>query len=327
MTYAVGDLIAFPFQSSPNPTYDDDGNPMYDRAIDSVHYRQLWNSLLTDGIFVSNAAYPDDWAVTVKNGMTLNIKLGFCVIQGLSCFPYEESLKTLTLDPGGANTRVDRIVIQADFSNARRVDVAVIKNGDMLTRNENMWQLAIADVTVPARATSISAANIDNSLRLDPGLCGQWHMRQPMDFNAFLTAFNAFMAELAAQKASQQTIWTTQMTSQQNTFNTALSLLQAVFNTWWETAKVDIATYANFDFDNIAALPGTKRITIFNADGSVSEMITTITGGASVALRTTAFPGDKITLRTIVYRAGTILRDTTTTADFNTDGSIVEATV
>jgi hypothetical protein len=133
---------------------------------------------------------------------------------------------------------------------------------------------------------------------------------------------------LIATQTGQQDSWTTQMTTQQNTFDTSQTDRQTAWLAWWETVKVDLETYANFDFDNIAALSGTTRGTLFNSDNTVSEVITTTTGGANVAARTTAFPDNQITVRTVVYNGdGTILRDTTTTTDFDTDSDVSEVTV
>jgi len=84
-----------------------------------------------------------------------------------------------------------------------------------------------------------------------------------------------------------------------------------------------------FDFDNIAGMPGNKRVTAFNADGSVTETIASSTAGTDLAKRVTTFPGNTVVGEETLYDStGTaLLRQTVTTTTFNTDGTISEEVI
>ncbi len=81
-----------------------------------------------------------------------------------------------------------------------------------------------------------------------------------------------------------------------------------------------------FAFDNLASMRNNTRITVFNADGSITENIKDTVSGIINAKRVTTFSGNTIVEKITVYDdSGTlILRNTTTTTTLNADGSITE---
>lgn len=83
-----------------------------------------------------------------------------------------------------------------------------------------------------------------------------------------------------------------------------------------------------FNFDNLESMRGNTRITIFNADGSVTENIKNTSTGIINAIRTTSFSGTTIIEVVTIYDdSGTIvLRQTTKHITFP-DSSVSEVIV
>ncbi|WP_242955203.1 hypothetical protein [Herbinix luporum] len=77
----------------------------------------------------------------------------------------------------GSNPRIDRIVVRLSMIN-RSIQLAAVTGtpavtptAPALTRTTDVYELCIADVLVPAAATSIAANNITDT-RLNTNLCG-----------------------------------------------------------------------------------------------------------------------------------------------------------
>ncbi len=77
----------------------------------------------------------------------------------------------------GSNPRIDRIVVRLSMV-SRSIQLAAVAGtpaasplAPALTRTSDIYELGIADVLVPAAATSIAANNITDT-RLNTSLCG-----------------------------------------------------------------------------------------------------------------------------------------------------------
>ena len=156
--------------------YDTNGVPRYDRAENSEFFAEFFESFLDDGIYPS----PDNgFAVTPAGGMSVNVSAGRCLIQGR--FGWAEQPEQLSLNLSDSNRgRIDRIVLRLDLNN-RDIHLAVLQGEynslgyqpAALTRDLTLgiWELAIADIEIPAASTEISASHIGD-LRSDKQLCG-----------------------------------------------------------------------------------------------------------------------------------------------------------
>lgn len=323
-------LVAFPLQSN-FEGYDDYGNPLFDRAVDSLFYRGFWLKYWTNGVFPFPA---DNFKVSAAGGMNISVELGEAHIQGLTCMPDEEITKVIELEPAETSRdRVDRIVLRADFENTRQVSVEVIKgwtNQSSLTRTSVVWELGLADVLVKQNATVIQDINITD-LRLDSEVCGI--VTEPIQrantqvfFEQIQLEIERVKQEWDETKAQQETEWQVQMDEQQERSNET----QTEIDGWYGEVKNDITLLQTFDFDNVGALNMATKSTVFNTDGSIAETINNTVSGKKMAERSTVFNEDgSISVSISEYKDDgvSIKRLATVTTVFNEDGSIGEVIV
>lgn len=146
-----------------------------DRLYDAEVLAGYFATFIDNGVFYKSGT---DLAVnsSVNNDMTVNIQAGKAFING---YLYEnDDILTLTLpNSSGTLNRIDRIIIRLDLS-ARQIAAKVISSMYSLnptppeiTRNAQYHDLVIAEVFVPAGATSTSTKYITDK-RINKDLCG-----------------------------------------------------------------------------------------------------------------------------------------------------------
>lgn len=129
--------------------------------------------------FIKNGYFPDSdisLKVVENEGMTTILNVGAAYINGYMYENVSDLLIGHNVADGVLN-RIDRIVIQLDYED--RIIRTVIKAGlsssspvaPELQRDEDIYELGIADVYIGAGATTISQANITD-LRGNGALCG-----------------------------------------------------------------------------------------------------------------------------------------------------------
>lgn len=146
----------------------------WDRAITAQDERDFNKLCWGNGVFINPI---DGLMVTAHGGMTVNVKPGGAIIEG-AVFK-ESNNRQITLSPASSLARIDRIVLRFDTAEDRRDIDIYLKEGVAATnpvaqdliRESNYYELAIADIYIPARATSIEAVNISDT-RMDSNLCG-----------------------------------------------------------------------------------------------------------------------------------------------------------
>lgn len=146
----------------------------WDRAITAQDERDFNKMCWGNGVFINPI---DGLMVTAHGGMTVNVKPGGAIIEG-AVFK-ESNNRQITLSPASSLPRIDRIVLRFDTAEDRRDIDIYLKEGVAATnpvaqdliRESNYYELAIADVYIPARTTSIESVNISDT-RMDSNLCG-----------------------------------------------------------------------------------------------------------------------------------------------------------
>ena len=146
----------------------------WDRAITAQDERDFNKLCWGNGVFINPI---DGLMVTAHGGMTVNVKPGGAIIEG-AVFK-ESNNRQITLSPASSLPRIDRIVLRFDTAEDRRDIDIYLKEGVAATnpvaqdliRESNYYELAIADVYIPARTTSIESVNISDT-RIDSNLCG-----------------------------------------------------------------------------------------------------------------------------------------------------------
>ena len=188
----------------------------YDRVYLAEDYARYFSSFIGNGVFPN----PSTNLKVVASGenMKITVKEGKAWING---YYYEnDSDLTLVIDNAdGVLNRIDRIVVCLDHLK-REINVK-IKKGDYsssptpkeITRNNDIYELALADVSVSNGIISIQNSNI-NDLRLSKELCGivsgtvkevdttevfntyQHYLNERMNSNEFSEWFNGIKNKL-----------------------------------------------------------------------------------------------------------------------------------
>ncbi len=144
-----------------------------DRTYNAVDFAAYFGDLVSNGVFYRNA---DNLKTTPGAGFTVETAPGSAWING---YRYENTAAlSLQLETAhGVHPRIDRVVLRLD-SVGRSIRLAVITGvaakvpaAPALTRNADMYELGIADVTIPQAATAVTTANITDT-RLDNSVCG-----------------------------------------------------------------------------------------------------------------------------------------------------------
>jgi len=144
-----------------------------DRVYDATDFATYFGSLVSNGIFYKTA---DNLKVTATTGMHVIVESGSAFINGY----HYQNTTSLELDietADGVNPRIDRVVIR--WSNIDRNIQLTVKTGvpsatpapSDLTRNNDVYELGIADIAVARGTISITTEDITDT-RLNTSLCG-----------------------------------------------------------------------------------------------------------------------------------------------------------
>lgn len=144
-----------------------------DRIYNATDFAAYFGSLVSNGIFYMTAT---NLQVIPGTGFAVSIAAGSAWING---YRYEntDALNIPLTTANGSNPRIDRVVVRLSQV-SRSIHLAVIAGtpsatpvAPSLTRTSDIYELGIADVLVPAAATSIITNNITDT-RLNTNLCG-----------------------------------------------------------------------------------------------------------------------------------------------------------
>lgn len=144
-----------------------------DRIYDATDFAAYFGSLVSNGVFYASAS---NLQATPGSGLAVSIAAGGAWING---YRYEntDALNLPLTTANGSNPRIDRVVVRLSKV-SRNIQLAVVTGtptatpaAPALTRTSDVYELGIADVLIPAAATSIVANNITDT-RLNTSLCG-----------------------------------------------------------------------------------------------------------------------------------------------------------
>jgi hypothetical protein len=144
-----------------------------DRVYDATDFAAYFGNLVSNGVFYASAT---NLQATPGNGLAVSVAAGSAWING---YRYEntDDLNLPLTTANGSNPRIDRIVVRLSQV-SRSIQLAVVDgtpattpSAPALTRTSDVYELGIADVLIPAAATSIATNNITDT-RLNTSLCG-----------------------------------------------------------------------------------------------------------------------------------------------------------
>lgn len=226
--------------------------------------------------------------------------------------------------------RIDRIVLRLDTSIAVRRITPEILMGEAsatpkppeLTRDNNVYEISLAQVRVGADARVIKASDITDE-RLNAQVCGLINSLITADTEGMYQDFtDKFWERIDFYEASFES----QMGNQEQQFIAQ----KTTIDNWYGSVKTDIARLQTFDFDNLASFSQVDKVTEFLENGDIEERIIKKLDEKLVAERKTEFKEDGgITVVSTVFdEDGTsILNKRTINTAFNEDGSIAEEVI
>lgn len=134
----------------------------YDRAYKAEDWAWYFATFIANGVFPKPS---DGLQVVAYSGMEVKVNAGYAFINGYA-FRNPATLG-LTLDRAeGAQNRVDRVVVRWDLPR-RDMYIAVLKGApsarpvaEAVTRNTEIWELALADIYIGKGVTRILTQDI-----------------------------------------------------------------------------------------------------------------------------------------------------------------------
>ena len=199
-------MQSYPFTSQ--VTYDDEGLPLYDRAIDSAFLRRVFAQYFSDGIFYKPTSALQ---VVADTGMQVKVHPGAVHIQG--AIGIEDAQRTLVVQAAESLDRIDTVVARLDLSLAARdIDLYIVKGTaaaspqpPALTRDATVWELGLANLFVAKNTQTISQQRITDT-RLDSARCGLVAQTiGALDTDPYYEQMDALIDDLRAAIEAEQT--------------------------------------------------------------------------------------------------------------------------
>lgn len=264
-------MIGFPFDSY--VTFDEHGQPEYDRAISSQPLKNLLHRLFTDGILPDVSS---NLEVIAGEGMTLNVKPGFCIIQG--GLKLEEELRILSIQASSSSySRIDTVVMRWNDNVDYRICDLYILQGEPaanpvrpeLTREGGIYELGLADILIPANSTVISDSRITDT-RYESARCGVISSLSEFD-TTFI--YNQVQADLAEYTEVTEENFTTWINAQQAAYEDWIGQAESGFGSWEDGLEQSFIDW----FDNIRTiLDGDVAGHLQNEIDALDERVTTV---------------------------------------------------
>lgn len=163
-----GMLESFPFDSSPDVIYDEEGYPQYDRAVGARVMRDTFAKFFSDGVFPNPGS---ELILSKGDGLSVKVGTGGCIINGAFGIVYDEP-KTLKLDtePPKGNTAYSIMVRFDDTDDWRCIRFRVAKSEAASNPvppmpeqgTPNVKEYRLGYVVVPNGATDLGKAQLVN---------------------------------------------------------------------------------------------------------------------------------------------------------------------
>lgn len=181
----------------------------HDRTYKAEDWAEYFASFIGNGVFPVPST---GLQIMVDEGMTITVKSGKAWINGY--FYYNTSDLSVTLDTAdGQLNRIDRIVLRWDLTNrvisiqVKSSSPATSPTAPVLQRDANIYEIALADITVGAGIVAITQSNITDQ-RLNTSLCGVVAaVVNQIDTATFNTQLQTWFAEFQSDSESEFQTW------------------------------------------------------------------------------------------------------------------------
>lgn len=231
----------------------------HDRKYSAEDWAAYFASFISNGVF---AQLSDALQVMINTGMNISIKPGISFINGYRYENTTDLVKSLAVADGIYN-RIDRVVVRWSLLN-RTITAEVLHGAPAtvpvapaLTRNAEIYELALADVYIGAGITAIAQSNITDC-RPNSDLCGfVTGLIEQFDYETLTTQFDAFFAEYRKRITDEYNYWHEMGQAEYDALAAAMDEFEAAskasFDEWFANLKYvldgDVAGHLQNEID------------------------------------------------------------------------------
>jgi hypothetical protein len=202
-----------------------DSTPEDERYYSADEFAEYFRRVLTNGIFNGGTNLKVDCD---GSNIQTYVQEGFAWLEGYM-YKVQDEPFYLTHDlPDIQHDRIDRIVLRLDRSlEVRSINAKILKGEPSatpvvpsLTRNDNIYDIALAQVKIEAGKSYIQAYQITDE-RLNTDVCGLVNSLIQADTTQIFNQFQDWYNVKTAEYANDWEVWTGQKTTEYNNWVTA----------------------------------------------------------------------------------------------------------
>lgn len=163
---------------------------MTDKRFEADGLAEYCTRFLSSGVWSMGT----NLQVTAGDDMSVVIDYGAALVEG---YPYRVRdngtgmLSLAVKDADAANPRIDRVVVRKDTTTLR-ISAYVLSGtaaasplAPFLTRNDEVYEISLARIFIPAGSNGVTASNVVDDRR-DPAVCGTVYSRLNPDLSSYL---------------------------------------------------------------------------------------------------------------------------------------------
>ena len=183
-----------------------DSNGQYDRTYKAEQFAEYFSAFIGNGVYITPASQLK--VIPVGNELAIYISVGNAYINGYF-YTNDDKIYRKLSNPNGVNPRIDRVVLRLNFK-TRKISVDILEgtaasnpSAKGITRSQDVYELALADVYIASNAITVTEANITD-LRNNSLMCG--YVKGVVDqidttnlFSQFQNSFDSWFANIKSQ--------------------------------------------------------------------------------------------------------------------------------
>ena len=223
----------------------------HDRVYKAEDWAWYFATFIANGIFPKPS---DGLQVIAYNGMEVKVNAGYAFINGYA-FRNQVGYSIRLATAEGAQNRIDRVVVRWDLTQ-RSIYIAVLKGvpsakpvATAITRNTEIWELAIADIYVSKGVTRIQTKDITDQ-RFNSAVCGiVTGTVEEIDASVLTKQFDDFFNTYSQAVLNEFSVYKQDMekylTEIAGIYNEYVSRTEALFSTYESKLNERYSTFEN----------------------------------------------------------------------------------
>lgn len=223
----------------------------YDRVYKAEDWAWYFATFIANGVFPQPS---DGLQVIAYSGMEIRVNAGYAFINGYAF--RNPATYSITLDTAdGAQNRIDRVIVRWDLPQ-RDMYITVLKGAPSakplataLTRNTEIWELALADVYIAKGVTKIQTKDITDQ-RFNSSLCGiVTGTVEQIDASVLTKQFNDFFSTYSQAVLDEFSVYKQDMekylTDIAGVYNSYVSKTESIFTQYESQFTERYSTFEN----------------------------------------------------------------------------------